>query len=120
MLESIAWAPRTYSKFDFYATRTTTESTGLGDFLLSDIAGVSWNHSWTTYLYTTIDARYQKDRYEGADRSDKTYALGFRAGYRFRRWLTLGAEYTYTQRDSNTNFFDYDRNIILLTATASL
>ena len=116
----IAWAPRTYSKFDFYATRTTTESTGLGDFLLSDIAGVAWNHSWTTYLYTTVDARYQKDRYRGADRTDETYALGLRAGYRFRRWLTLGAEYTYTQRDSNTNFFDYDRNIILLTATASM
>ena len=30
------------------------------------------------------------------------------------------AEYAYTKRDSNTNLFDYDRNLYLLTATGSL
>jgi polysaccharide biosynthesis protein VpsM len=41
-------------------------------------------------------------------------------GYRFRRWLTLGAEYTHIQRDSNRAGFEYDKNIYLLTATASM
>ena len=33
-----------------------------------------------------------------------------------RRWLVVGADYTWTQRDSNLNF-DYDKNFYLLTAT---
>jgi hypothetical protein len=32
-------------------------------------------------------------------------------GYKLRRWLTLGAEYTFAQRDSNLNF-DYDKNFL--------
>ena len=45
---------------------------------------------------------------------------GFKVGYKFRRWLTFGAEYTYTQRDSNLPSFEYDKNLYLLTATASM
>lgn len=116
----VTWAPRTYSKFDFYATRTTNESTGLGDFVLSDIAGVTWTHAWSSVLNTGVDARFQKDRYKGFDRTDDIASLGLKVGYRFRRWLTLGAEYTHTQRDSNQGVFDYDKNLYLLTATASM
>lgn len=116
----VSWAPRTYSRFDFYATRTTNESTGLGDFIVSDIAGVAWAHSWTSVLSTAVDARYQRDQYKGFDRKDDLKSLGFKVGYKFRRWLTFGAEYTYTQRDSNQNLFEYDRNLYLLTATASM
>jgi hypothetical protein len=47
----VTWAPRTYSKFDFYATRTPNESTGLGDFILSDVVGVSWSRSWSSAKY---------------------------------------------------------------------
>jgi hypothetical protein len=117
---TVTWAPRTYSKFDLFTVRTPTESTGLGDFILSDITGVTWTHAWTSVLNTGVDARFQKDRYKGFDRTDEIYSLGLKVGYRFRRWLTLGAEYTYTNRDSNLNNFDYDRNFYLLTATASM
>lgn len=116
----VTWAPRTYSKFDFYTARQTNESTGLGNFILSSIAGASWNHAWTSVISTGVDYRYQKDEYQGFDRSDKTNSLGLKVGYRFRRWLTLGAEYSHTQRDSNVPTFEYDKNLYLLTATASM
>jgi hypothetical protein len=116
----VTWAPRTYSKFDFYTARQTNESTGLGDFILSSIAGVAWNHSWSSVLSTGVDYRYQKDEYQGFDRSDKTNILGLRVGYKFRRWLTLGAEFAHAQRDSNLPLFEYDKNLYLLTATASM
>ncbi len=116
----ITWAPLTYSKFDFYTVRQTNESTGLGSFILTSIAGVTWTHSWNTYVTTGVDARYQKDAYQGFDRNDKTTILGLKAGYRFRRWLTLGAEYTHTSRDSSLDLFDYDKNLYLLTLTASM
>jgi hypothetical protein len=116
----ITWAPRTYSKFDFYTTRQTNESTGLGSFILTSIAGVSWTHNWNSQVTTGVDARYVKDDYQGFDRNDRTAILGLKAGYKFRRWLTLGAEYTYWKRDSNIDTFDYNRNLFLITATASM
>lgn len=116
----VSWSPRTYSKFDFYTSRQSTESTGLGRYILSSIGGVSWNHAWSSFLSTGVDFRYQKDDYRGFDRKDEISSLGLRAGYKFRRWLTIGAEYTYTTRDSNSPTFEYDKNLYLLTATASM
>ncbi|MGZ5081974.1 MAG: outer membrane beta-barrel protein, partial [Usitatibacter sp.] len=117
---TVTWAPRTYSSFDFYTARTTNESTGLGSFILSDIYGVSWNHSWSSVLSTGVNLRHQRDEYQQFSRTDETTTLGLKVGYRFRRWLTLGAEYTHTNRDSNQDSFQYDRNLYLLTATASM
>ena len=117
---SITWAPRTYSTFDFYTARTANEQTGLGDFILSDIYGVSWNHAWSSIVSTGVNLRHQRDEYQGFNRTDETNVLGLKAGYKFRRWLTFGAEYVYTKRDSNQNTFDYDKNLYLLTATASM
>jgi polysaccharide biosynthesis protein VpsM len=116
----VTWSPRTYSSFDFYTARTTNESTGLGNFIVSDIYGATWNHSWNSLVTTGLFGRHQKDRYKGFERDDKTTSLGLRAGYKFRRWLTLGAEYTHTKRDSNLDIFHYDRNLYLVTATASM
>lgn len=116
----ITWSPRTYSKFDFYTSRQTNEATGLGRFILSSIGGVSWNHAWSSVLSTGVDLKYQKDEYQGFDRRDEIRSIGLRAGYKFRRWLTIGAEYTHTNRDSNIGIFEYDKNLYLLSLTATL
>jgi hypothetical protein len=116
----ISWAPRSYSKFDFYTARQTNESTGLGNFILTSIAGVSWTHDWSSFLTTAVDARYQKDDYQGFDRTDKYKVVGLKAGYRYRRWLTMGAEYAHTTRDSSSDAFEYDKNLYLITFTASM
>ena len=116
----ISWAPRTYSRFDLFTSRTTTESSGLGTFIVSEVTGAVWTHTWTSVLSTAVDFRYRKDDYQGFDRTDDTKAIGLKVGYKFRRWLTLGAEYTHTQRDSDRPLFNYDRNFYLLTATASM
>lgn len=116
----ISWAPRTYSSFDFYTSRQTSESTGLGNFILSEVYGVSWNHAWSSVLSSGVNARFQKDDYQGFNRNDETKSLGLRVGYRFRRWLTLGAEWNFTQRDSSIPAFEFDKNLYMLTATASM
>jgi hypothetical protein len=116
----VTWAPRTYSKFDFYTARQTNEASGLGDFILTSVGGVTWSHDWSSYIRSSVDARYQRDAYQGFDRTDKTWFTGVKVGYRFRRWLTLGAEYDYWKRDSNLDIYDYTRNLFLITATASM
>jgi hypothetical protein len=116
----VNWAPRTYSRFDFYSARQTNESTGLGSFILTSLAGATWTHAWTSYVTTTFDARFQKDDYQGFDRIDKTTILGLKADYRFRRWLTVGAEYTHTSRDSSIGIVEYEKNLFLVTFTATM
>ena len=116
----ITWMPRTYSKFDFFAARLTNESTGLGSFILTSVAGVTWTHDWNSRLTTGAALRYAKDDYQDFNRNDDTASLGLRVGYKFRRWLTLGAEYTYTRRDSNIPQFEYNKNLYFFTATATM
>lgn len=116
----VTWAPRTYSKFEFFTARTPNEATGLGDFILSDIYGLAWDHTWSSVWSTNVNLRHQKDAYQGFDRTDNWTMVGFKVGYKFRRWLILGAEYTHTTRNSNITNFEYDKNLYLLTATASM
>jgi hypothetical protein len=116
----VSWAPRSYSKFDFFSSRQTNESTGLGNFILSSVSGVNWTHGWSSILSTGVNLTYRRDEYQGFNRTDETKSLGLKVGYRIRRWLTLGGEYTYTKRDSNLPGFDYDKNLYMLTATGSL
>ena len=78
------------------------ESTGLGSFILSRLIGVTWNACLELGpVRPSVNLGYQKDEYQGFDRTDDIKTLGVKVGYKFRRWLTLGAEYTYTKRDSN-------------------
>jgi polysaccharide biosynthesis protein VpsM len=116
----VTWAPLTYSTFDFYSSQQTSESTGLGRFLLTSVTGVTWNHAWSSFLSSSVGFRYIKDEYQGFDRTDDTKAVNFKLGYRFRRWLTIGGEYTYSRRDSNLPQFEYNKNLYMLTATASM
>ena len=116
----VTWAPLSYSKLDVFTTRQTNEASGLGSFILTSITGASWTHGWSSAVSTAIDVRVQKDEYQNFNRSDDTRSLGLKVAYKFRRWLTLGAEYTHIQRDSNQPAFEYDKNLYLLTATGSL
>jgi hypothetical protein len=116
----VTWAPRTYSVFEFYSSRQTIESTGVGNFILSSASGVNWTHAWSSYLSSGVFFRYQRDEFQGANRTDETKSLGLKVGYKMRPWLTLGAEYNFTTRDSNEPVSEYDRNLYLLTATASM
>ena len=115
----VTWAPRTYSTFDFLTSRQTNESTGLGRFIITETYQLSWNHDWSSFLRTGVSGRWTRDEYQGFNRTDDTQALGLRVGYKFRRWLVLGAEYMYTNRNSNNGSFDYDKNSYLLTATVT-
>ena len=117
---SVIWRPRTYSTLTAYTQRFSTEPSGLGNFIVSDATGVNWTHAWTSYVQSGVDVRYQKDDYQGFSRKDDTMSLGLKVGYKFRRWLTLGAEYTHTKRESTFNPAEYDKNLYFLTATATM
>jgi hypothetical protein len=118
----IRWSPRTYSVFDFSTSKQTGESTGVGDTILTKTYGVTWTHAWSSRVRTQALGNWSNARFlgAGATREDDTGTLGLKVSYQFRRWLRFGAEYTYTDRDSNDGVSNFRRNLILFTVGATL
>jgi len=114
------WSPRSYTNFSFYTVKTPVESTGLGNFIIAEIAGVVWNHTWNQRFNTSLALQYQRSIYQGFDRSDDNKLVDFKANYQMRRWLGFGAEWIYSNRNSNFDAVDYSRNIWLLSANISM
>ncbi len=116
----IQWLPLTYSKFEFNSQKTFGESTGVGDFTLSKKYSGIWTHEWTSRISTQAIVSRSDDEFVRNVRDDSTDSLGFKVNYKLQRWLTIGGEYTYTDRSSNVQGFNYKRNLYMLTLGATL
>jgi polysaccharide biosynthesis protein VpsM len=117
---NITWKPLSYSKVDFFTTKSVSESTGLGDFTLAKRYGTSWTHGWNSRLTSTASLSRTDEDFIGSTRADKTDSLGLKLDYKVMRWLTVGGEVTNTSRDSNSSNFNYKKNLYLLTIGATL
>lgn len=124
----INWKPLTYSTFDLTTKRSTTDSTGLGDFTINQSNQLTWTHAWSSRVSSVAFGSYATDKFEaapiagigGANRDDKTSSAGLKLTYQFQRWLKFGAEYTWTERNSNDPTADYKRNLWMLTVSGTL
>ncbi len=117
----VRWSPLTYSMWDFSTSKTTHETTGaVGDFILSTTYSARWTHAWTSQFSTELSGSHLNDDYKGIDRSDKINNLGLKGTYQMRRWLSFGADYQWSKRDSNVNTADYTRNLFMLFVSATL
>lgn len=117
---AINWAPMSYSKFEVFTAKTFSESTGIGDFALSKRYGAGWTHAWNSQLSTVANIFRSDDEFVGTSRNDTTDNLGFKINYKLQRWLTLGGEYNYTDRDSSLSVFKYKKSLYMLTLGATL
>ena len=117
---NVQWTPLTYSKFDFFTSKSFGESTGLGDFILSKRYGAIWNHAWDSRLSSAVSASRNEDSFTGNPRRDSTDSMGFKLTYKPMRWLSLGGEYIYTSRDSNIGIYNYKKNLYMFTVGATL
>lgn len=118
----VRWSPLSYSVFDFATSKSASESTGFGDAIVGTNYGVTWSHAWSSRLRTQVLGNLRNDEFKGTGitRNEDTTSFGLKVGYDFRRWLRLGAEYTFTERDSNDSNFNYKRNLLLFTVGAAL
>lgn len=118
----IRWSPLTYSVFDLATSKSTGESSGVGDFLLTKNHTLTWTHAWNSRFSTAVNGGLRYDDFEGTGggRRDKTTTLGAKATYQWQRWLKFGAEYTRSDRNSNGAALDYDRDLFMLFIGATL
>lgn len=117
---TVQWAPLSYSKFTFTTSKNFGESTGVGDFLLTKRYGATWIHNWNPRLSTTAGISRSNDDFVNGGRSDSTDNIGLKLNYKVQRWLTLGGEFSNTNRDSSNSTFNYKKNVYSFTVGATL
>lgn len=114
------WKPNTYTKLVFGAIRDTQES--LQAFSKAYIQ--NHIHTEITHMMTPRTALLLGVLYTNAKTDDFTaikdnrFKFRLEAKYSLLRWLTIGAGYKYTERDSDLNNLDFKTNIFMLEARA--
>lgn len=119
---NVQWSPKTYSVLTFATARRADESSGTGSYIDAEDYSVSWNHQWsnsivTNAYYSITDESYAED---AGNRADDLTNFGVRVDYEMRRWLSLGLSASYSERDSNDESNNYERNITALHMQVSL
>lgn len=116
----VTWSPLTYSIVNMTAMRTFSEQTSGGNFIVTNMASLLWNHDWSSRVRSTMSVIYGRDVHQGLGRTDTRENAGLRVSYGLQRWLRLGGEYRYEARNSNVPTAEYTRNMVLFTLEASL
>ena len=71
-------------------------------------------------MSTAVTGSYVIDEYKGIARKDKLPTLGLKAAYQLRRWLDIGADYTWSRRNSDVAGNDYKKNVFMFFLSATL
>lgn len=116
----ITWSPRTYSTVILSASQAPMETNGTGTFIDARDYSISWMHSWSDILSSTIAFGQGEDNYGNSVRNDDRDMISIGVSYDWRRWMTIGATYSYSDRDSNNDAFDYEKNVFLINVDMSL
>lgn len=118
----VQWAPRTYSVISLNTSREPRETTGMGNFIDAETYGINWRHGWTNRITSNVFYNISEESYEKAavKRSDDLTSYGVRVDYNLLRWVDVGLSANYSEKESNLNQFDYERNQIALHLNISM
>ena len=116
----LRWNPRTYSTFDLSTRRSIEEGDDGASAIQSQLIEVSWKHQWLKRLSSNVSYSLNDREYQDVDRDDEINTFGAGLTYSMRRWLDLGLSYKYLENDSTAANESYQRNIYMLSFTASL
>lgn len=113
---TVTWEPRTYSRFIFTALRQPNETATADSSYTSESVSADWQHDFSSRVTLNANISDGTDDYTGT-REDDLFDAGLGLSYKMRRWLDLGARYSYSERDSNAALASFEDNIFMLTAT---
>ena len=111
---AIRWSPLSYSHVDLSTGRSFNDPLAGGNAIINSYYNASWTHDWTDRITSKVSGGLIGDSYNGTARRDTTKSLGLGLSYAMQRWLSFGADYTHTVRDSNTDPFQVPRSIPIL------
>ncbi|MFT5173117.1 MAG: hypothetical protein ACI8W7_001288 [Gammaproteobacteria bacterium] len=109
---SVKWAPKTYSQFTAYSSRTVSEGgfigTGANSVTISDTSGLIWRHGLSER--TTLEARVERSL-SGAgdgDEDDERMSYGTGLRYRLNRWVDVFGNWEFRSNSSPTAGSDFE------------
>ena len=112
------WQPTSHTKVTFGASRDAEDSSQQGSSGSTKTQmGGGIEHGMTQRIRLTSKFRLSNEDFDGTRNRDddrKYFSLGVK--YNLLRWLDIGAEYQFEERDSNLNAFDFTSNVFMLTA----
>lgn len=117
---NILWEPLSYSAVNLTASRKYDEAVGVGNGVLARNYSLNWQHSWTSLLKSTLVVSTTDSDHFGSTRKDSMDVRSLRLDYSMVRWLDLYALYSYDERESNFNNFNYEQNLFAVGFNASL
>lgn len=112
-----AWAPRTYSRFEFTSRSGTRESLGIGSYIRSKDYTLSWTHGWNTRFESNLNFSVGTDVYKDSSRIDERKAANLNLAYKFGRALNTGFGYRYQQMQTNFGNLGYDKSVFYIFIT---
>lgn len=98
------------------------------EYVLTRGASAQYNQRFSEKLTGHLFASYAWDHYQGEisfdgetkERKEDLIRIRPSLRYEFTRWLLADAAYSYTKRDSNFSFFDFDENRFSIRISISL
>lgn len=82
--------------------------------------GVEVQHELLRNVILEANGRYERDDFQGVDRTDNTFRAGFGATYLINRYLSLIANYNHSRRNSDENDNEFSRNVVRVGINARL
>jgi hypothetical protein len=112
------WNPNTYTKITFGAVRETQNSAQpLSGAFVKNAVQVNLRHAITPRTALIGGLRYGIDEFDNVlGREDTRWDARVGVKHSLLRWLDVGAEYRYIERDSTVKFFDFKSNIFMIMA----
>ncbi len=99
-----------------------TDDKDYENILHSEI-GLALAHKLSHKIGATLSIAYKEEEYRVdnklSGREDEDIVTGVKLDYTMNDWLKLGANYSYTDRDSNDDSNDYQENSLMFTAKAA-
>ena len=117
---AVRWSPLSYSHVDMSTGRVFNDPLAGGNAIINSYYNASWTHDWTDRITSKVSGGWIPDNFNGTNRRDTTKSLGLGLSYAMQRWLSFGADYTYTARDSNTATFSYRKNLLMFSARVAM
>ena len=117
---AVRWSPLSYSHVDLSTGRAFNDPLAGGNAIINSYYNASWTHDWTDRITSRVSGGLISDNFNGTNRRDTTKSLGLGLSYAMQRWLTFGADYTHTARDSNTATFSYRKNLLMFSARVAM
>jgi hypothetical protein len=96
------------------------EPSDVGSSRLESEIGLRVDHELLRNVLIGAEVSYQRDDFQDADRVDNRIDLGPDITYLLNRYLSVGAGYTFTKRDSDDSDREFDRHLVTFRVTAQL